>query len=323
MELRHIRYFLAVAEEGHFTRAAQRLGIGQPPLSQQIKDLEEEIGVMLFHRGPKGAELTAAGKVFQERVRPLPSEVRSAVEATRRAARGEIGTLRVGFTGSAAFNPRVPLAIRTYRRRYPDVELSLREANSNGLVEALRSGSLDAAFLRPEAIDRDGLRLHAMEEEPLIAALPSSRMAHEKPIHLRELASDPFVMTPRALGPTLFDVTIGACRKAGFEPIIGQSAPQVASVLALVAAELGVALVPVSMRDAAIKGVTYHDIKGEKPVTALALAVRSNERSPAVAAFVAEARFLEGGPDTSGRLRDHGAPAAPLPEHGSHHRRQE
>lgn len=303
VELRHIRYFLAVAEEGHFTRAAQRLGIGQPPLSQQIKDLEAEIGATLFHRGPKGAELTAAGRVFRDRVHAVPAEVQSATEAARRAARGEIGTLRVGFTGSAAFNPRVPLSIRTYRRRYPDVELSLREANSNGLVEALRAGSLDAAFLRPEAIERDGLRLHALEEEPLIAALASSRMAHEQPVRLGDLAADPFIMTPRALGPTLFDATINACRKAGFEPIIGQSAPQVASVLALVAAEFGVALVPASMRDAAIRGVTYHDIEGETPVTALALAIRSNERSPAVAAFVAEARFLGGRADASDRSR--------------------
>jgi DNA-binding transcriptional LysR family regulator len=294
VELRHIRYFLAVADEGHFTRAAQKLGIGQPPLSQQIKDLEEEIGAALFHRGPKGAELTTAGRVFQDRVRSVPAEVQGAVEAARRAARGETGTLRVGFTGSAAFNPRVPLAIRTYRRRYPDVELSLREANSNGLVEALRGGSLDVAFLRPEAIDRDGLKLYLLEEEPLIAALASTRMAHNRPIRLDELAADPFIMTPRALGPTLFDVTIDACRKAGFDPIIGQSAPQVASVLALVAAELGVALVPLSMRDAAIKGVTYHEIKGRKPVTALALAARNNERSPAVTAFAAEARFPDG-----------------------------
>lgn len=294
MELRHIRYFLAVAEERHFTRAAARLGIAQPPLSQQIKDLEREIGAPLFHRIPQGAELTAAGAVFLDRVRVVPQQVADAVAEARRAARGEVGSIRVGFTGSAAFNPRVPTAIRTFRRRFPDVELSLVEANSNGLVDALHGGALDVAFLRPEGIGREGLALQPVDEEPMIAALPSSRMPHDEPIALAALASDPFVMTPRLLGPTLYDTTIGACRDAGFEPIIGQSAPQVASVLALVAAELGVALVPASMRDTPLKGVTYHDLTDTRAAASLALATRRGERSPVVAVFAEAAREREG-----------------------------
>lgn len=291
VELRHIRYFLAVAEERHFTRAAQRLGIGQPPLSHQIKDLEREVGTPLFHRIPQGAELTEAGRAFEERVRQIPEIVADAVGAAQRAATGETGRIRVGFTGSAAFNPRVPQAIRIYRRRFPDVELSLAEHNSNGLVEGLKNGTLDAAFLRPDAVDKQGLRLFHLADEPLIAALASARMPHADPIRLEQLAQDSFILTPRALGPTLFDATLEACRQAGFEPVLGQSAPQVASVLALVAAELGVALVPESMRDASFKGVTYHDLEGDPPKVALALAVRSDERAATVAAFTAEARF--------------------------------
>lgn len=291
MELRHIRYFLAVAEERHFTRAAQRLGIGQPPLSHQIKDLEAEVGTPLFHRIPQGAELTDAGRAFEERVRQIPAIVADAVGAARRAAAGETGSIRVGFTGSAAFNPRVPQAIRIYRRRFPDVELSLAEHNSIGLVEGLKNGSLDVAFLRPDAIDKRDLRLFHLADEPLIAALASARMPHGEPLALAQLAGDPFILTPRALGPTLFDATLDGCRRAGFEPLLGQSAPQVASVLALVAAELGVALVPESMRDASFKGVTYHDLEGDSPKVSLALATRADERSAAVAAFVAEARF--------------------------------
>lgn len=291
VELRHIRYFLAVAEERHFTRAAQRLGIGQPPLSHQIKDLEAEVGTPLFHRIPQGAELTDAGRAFEERVRQIPEIVADAVGAARRAAAGETGSIRVGFTGSAAFNPRVPQAIRIYRRRFPDVELSLAEHNSIGLVEGLKNGSLDVAFLRPDAVDKRDLRLFHLADEPLIAALASARMPHGEPIALSQLAHDPFILTPRALGPTLFDATLEGCRRAGFEPVLGQSAPQVASVLALVAAELGVALVPESMRDASFKGVTYHDIEGDSPEVSLALATRADERSPTVAAFVAEARF--------------------------------
>ncbi|WP_436804601.1 LysR family transcriptional regulator [Sphingomonas sp. DT-51] len=294
MELRHIRYFLAIAEERHFTRAAQRLGIAQPPLSQQIKDLEREIGAALFHRVPHGAELTAAGATFRERVQAVPRLVADAVAEARRAARGEIGSIRVGFTGSAAFNHRVPAAIRAFRRAYPSVELALMEAHSNALVAWLREGTIDLAFLRPEAIARDGLTLHPIATEPMIAALASSRMPHAAPIRLAELAHDPFVMTPRALGPTLYDATVAACREAGFEPISGQSAPQVASVLALVAAELGVALVPASMRDTPLKGVTYHDLLDSTASAALALATRRDERAPAVAAFVAEARRAVG-----------------------------
>lgn len=290
MELRHIRYFLAVAEERHFTRAARALGIAQPPLSQQIKDLEREIGAPLFHRIPQGAELTAAGAVFHERIAAVPQQVADAVAAARRAARGEIGALRVGFTGSAAFNPRVPGAIRAFRRRFPDVELSLSEANSNALVETLHAGTLDVAFLRPEGIAHDGLTLVGIEEERMIAALASARMPHDDPLALHQLAADPFVMTPRPLGPTLYDATIAACRRAGFDPIIGQSAPQVASVLALVAAELGVALVPASMRDMPMKGVTYHDLLDGGVTAALALAFRRDHRSPVVAAFAAETR---------------------------------
>lgn len=291
VELRHIRYFLAVAEERHFTRAAQRLGIGQPPLSHQIKDLEAEVGTPLFHRIPQGAELTDAGQAFEERVRQIPDIVADAVAAARRAAAGETGSIRIGFTGSAAFNPRVPQAIRIYRRRFPDVELSLAEHNSIGLVEGLRNGSLDVAFLRPDAVDKRDLKLFHLADEPLIAALASARMPHGEPIALSQLAHDPFILTPRALGPTLFDATLEGCRRAGFEPVLGQSAPQVASVLALVAAELGVALVPESMRDASFKGVTYHDLEGDSPEVSLALATRAAERSPTVAAFVSEARF--------------------------------
>lgn len=293
MELRHIRYFLAVAEEAHFTRAAARLGIGQPPLSQQIKDLEGEIGVQLFRRVPHGAELTDAGHAFLAGVRDMPGEAVAAVRAAQRAARGETGSIRVGFTGSAAFNPRVPAAIRRFRRLYPEVTLSLREADSNGLVRALRDGSLDAAVLRPDAIAHDGLAIHPLEEEAMIAAVPSAHPAAgpADAIALAALCDAPFILTPRALGPSLFDIAVGACRAAGFEPVLGQSAPQIASVLALVAAELGVTLVPASMRQAAIAGIRYLDLTDVRPVATLALAHRRGDPSAALAHFTAQARF--------------------------------
>ena len=229
MELRHIRYFLAVAEEGNFTRAARRLGIGQPPLSQQIRDLEAEIGARLFHRIPQGAELTEAGEAFRIRVRDLPHLAEAAIHAAQRAGRGETGALRVGFTGSAAFNPIVPSVIRSYRRRYPDVDLSLREGNSIDLVAALRDDMLDAAFLRPDAVDLAGIAVHDLDDEPLVAALPAAHpAASQAALPLASLAGEAFVLTPRDLGPTLFDAAVAACRDAGFEPVLGQSAPQIA-----------------------------------------------------------------------------------------------
>ena len=140
MELRHIRYFLAVAEEGHFTRAAAKIGIGQPPLSQQIKDLEVELGVTLFKRLPTGAQLTEAGRAFQAAVRNMPDQARAAAVQAQKAARGESGSLRLGFTGSAVLNRAVQASVRAYRRRYPDVELSLSETNSTHLAAEVAQG---------------------------------------------------------------------------------------------------------------------------------------------------------------------------------------
>src|SRR5580698_1013933 len=162
MELRHIRYFLAVAEERNFTRAAARVGIGQPPLSQQIKDLESEVGAALFHRIPQGAELTDAGRAFLEHVRAIPPQAERAVHAARRAARGEIGSLRVVYTVSAPFNPIVTGAIRSFKRAYPDVDLTLEESNTAHLIAGLRENLLDAAFLRSEDLGSDDLQLHPL-----------------------------------------------------------------------------------------------------------------------------------------------------------------
>ena len=177
LELRHIRYFLAVAEERHFTRAAAKVGIGQPPLSQQIKDLEGEVGAALFHRLAHGAELTDAGKAFLAGVKEMPSIAERATMAARRAARGETGSLRVGFTASATFNVVVPSTIRVFRRAYPDIDLTLEEANTAPLITRLREGTLDAAFLRPAAAGTGELQVRRLSEEPMVVALPERHHA--------------------------------------------------------------------------------------------------------------------------------------------------
>jgi DNA-binding transcriptional LysR family regulator len=290
MELRHIRYFLAVAEERHFTRAATRVGIGQPPLSQQIKDLEAEVGTPLFHRVPHGAELTPAGEAFLQCVKEMPTLAERAMKAAQRAARGETGSLRVGFTASAAFNTVVPSAIRAFRRAYADVELLLEEANTTRLVAGLQDGSLDVAFLRPGAAGSEAFQLRLLSEEAMMVVLPSRHpVAAQQEVELATLKEDPFLLFPRAVGPTLYDSIISACRAAGFEPIIGHFTLQIASVVNLVAAELGVSIVPASMSQLQVSGVTYRPIAGQAATARLALGYRRGETSPVVRNFIARA----------------------------------
>ncbi|MBI1682098.1 LysR family transcriptional regulator [Caulobacter hibisci] len=286
MELRHIRYFLAVAEERNFTRAAARVGIGQPPLSQQIKDLETELGVQLFRRLPGGAELTEAGKAFHAAVRTLPDQAGAAAVLAQRAARGETGVLRLGFTGSASLHPVVSSAVRAYRRLYPEVELSLTESNSTHLSDHLADGALDAAFLRPGSVSLEGLAVHDLVDEPMIAVLPAGHpAAASDPVDLSLLRGEPLIMTPRELGPTVHDAALEAFRASGVEPVLGQPAPQMASVIVLVAAELGVSIVPASMRQLAVEGVAYREIAGQTPVARLSLA-SAKTPSPALRNFI-------------------------------------
>jgi DNA-binding transcriptional LysR family regulator len=290
VELRHIRYFLAVAEERHFTRAAAKVGIGQPPLSQQIKDLEGEVGAALFHRLAHGAELTEAGKAFLAGVKEMPLIAARATMAARRAARGETGSLRVGFTASATFNVVVPSTIRAFRRAYPDIDLTLEEANTAPLITRLREGTLDAAYLRPGAPGTDELQVRRLSEEPMVVALPKRHHAAAfEQIDLALLKDDPFLLFPRETAPTLYDTVVDACRKAGFEPIIGQFVPHMASIVNLVAAELGVSIVPASMMQVRVTGIAYRQIAGQSPTTQLALAYRRGETSPVLRNFIARA----------------------------------
>ncbi len=281
MELRHLRYFLAVAEEGNFTRAAARLGIGQPPLSQQIRDLETEIGAMLFHRVPHGAELTAAGAAFLPEAKASLAAAEKARLAAQSANRGETGRLSLGFTASSAFNPIVSTTIRRFQARWPDVLLSLTEMNTLGLVQKLERGELDATFMRPGLDDPDGIRLKRLPDEPMVVALPASHaLARQKTLPLASLAKEPFILFPRLVGLSLYDDVVRACREAGFELTVAQEAPQISSVVNLVAADLGVSIVPASISQIKLAGVAYRPIQGPPAVARLALAVLRSQRSP-------------------------------------------
>lgn len=273
MELRHLRYFLAVAEEANFTRAAARVGIGQPPLSQQIQALEKELGTPLFVRTPQGARLTDAGEAFLVDVRRVLVDVDRAADTARRAARGESGRLRLGFTASAAFNPVVPSLIRDFRRAWPAVELALEETNTAGLLTALAEGRLDAAFIRYSVATPKELRLLRFPDEPMKIAVPAAHpLAGRTSAPLSALAGDPFILFPRSFGTSLYDEILHACRQAGFSLLISQEAPQMSSIVNLVAAELGVSVVPASTMQVQLPGVRYLDIEGSAPMARLALA---------------------------------------------------
>ncbi|WP_246797373.1 LysR family transcriptional regulator [Burkholderia perseverans] len=288
MELRHLRYFLAIAEASNVTRAAERLGIGQPPLSQQIRNLERELGVELFRRTAHGVVLTSAGEAFRvEAARTLDDAAR-AMRAARQAGSGETGSLRLGFTASAVFNPVVPALIQRFKAAWPAVEVTLEEANTPSLVRRLLDEQLDAVFVRPGVEAFDGIRLRAFADEPMKLVVPAvHRFAKRRRVALDALADEAFVLVPGPSGATLYAEILDACRRAGFTPRLAQEAPQISSVINLVAAGFGVSIVPAAFEQVRVQGVRYLDIDGVPAVARLALATRDREREAVVANLIA------------------------------------
>ncbi|MBO0739214.1 MAG: LysR family transcriptional regulator [Alphaproteobacteria bacterium] len=291
MELRHLRYFVAVAEELHFRRAAERLGIAQPALSQQIQQLENEIEVLLFHRLTRGVELTDAGKALLDDARAILARIEQAKAKAQQVARGDQGMIRIGFTGAASFNPLVPAIIQDYRTRFPGIAVTLVENPSSHLVDAVREGRVDAAFVRSPDAETTDLVAYPMLEEEMLIALPSGHvLAAENAPVLESLAREPFILFPRASSPGLYDAIVSACQRAGFTPNIVQLAPEVSSAVNLIAAGHGVSIVPASMQQMHPPGVAYRPIRGDAPRAPLSLAHRSNESSAAVRNLVGLAR---------------------------------
>jgi len=291
MDLRHLRYFVAVAEEGHITRAAERLGIQQPPLSQQIRALETELDVLLFRRKPRGVELTDAGNAFLVDARRILADVDDALTKVRRTARGEQGRLAVGFTSSAPFHPFIPTVLRTFRDRYPLVSVVLEESGTADLVSALTSERLDAAFIRSPAPTAEGIAVHELLQERMLVAVPADHplgaAPNSPPIALADLAGEPFVLYRRASGPGLYDAIVGACHKAGFIPRIEQEAPRIVATLNLVASGFGVTIVPESLCTMRLEGIAYRSIAAaDAPVAPIGLACRRTDHSAAARRFV-------------------------------------
>lgn len=277
MELRHLRYFVAVAEDLSVTRAASRLNIAQPALSHQIKSLEEEVGTLLLHRLSRGVALTGPGVLFAEDARAILAAVEAAKTRARRAAAGELGLMRIGFTGSASFNPFVTGAIRDYRAAFPDVEIELAEEPTAVLLAGLKAGRLDVAFLRPLPGEVDGLWSRHLFDEPMVAAVPASHpVAAHDTVRLADLAGEAFIFYPRRNGRALYDAIMSACEAAGFTPRIAQDAPQLTSVVNLVATGIAIAVVPASMSRMATGEVRYVRILDPAPSAPMVL-VRSGQ----------------------------------------------
>jgi DNA-binding transcriptional LysR family regulator len=287
MELRHLRYFLALADELSFTRAAARVGIAQPPFSKQVQQLEEEIGAQLVVRSPRMVRLTEAGVEFAARARQLEDQLKHAVEATRRTAVGLVGRLRVGFTESGFFNPALSRCFLEYRRRYPEVELTLEEQKSTTLIEMLRRNELDAAFVRPPyPVDGRVVSIPLLREELIIAAPQDHSLARRHSATVAELRDETFVFYHRRVRPGLTDMVISACKAAGFEPKSGQEAPQLTSTLKLVSAGAGIAVVPASLANFRLDGVAFLRIEDGDLFAEIGLAVGSENQARTVGNFV-------------------------------------
>jgi DNA-binding transcriptional LysR family regulator len=289
VELRQLRYFVAVAEELHFRRAAARLHISQPPLSQQISQLEDELGCRLLNRTRRSVELTPAGETFLRDARAMLGELEAAVATARRVDAGQAGLLRVSFVGSALLSI-VPGIIQRFRRGRPEVEIELRERSTLAQLRALSVGVVDVGLVRPPIEPDETLHTEVVMRERTVAAIPAGHpLARLARVPLKRLAAEPLVLFPREQAPGFHDLLTGRLAATGTSPHVVQYAPEMLTIIGLVAAGIGVSPVPASVARLGLEGVTYRPLVGA-PATELVAVTRANETSPLIEAFVADAR---------------------------------
>lgn len=285
MELRQLRYFQILAEELHFGRAAKRLRMTQPPLTQQIQHLEQEMGVLLFKRTKRHVELTKAGKVFLEDITQSLTQLDQAVENARLAQQGENGKLQVGFVGSATYDI-LPSLIREFQNRYPNVELRLEELSTPDQIEALYLNKLDIGFIRPPA-QNDAICVEVVDETPCILAIPKQHpLTKLESIPVSMLKDQPFVFVSRNVWPGLYDDIVSLCEKAGFTPKIKQFAREYQTVIGLVAAGIGMAVVPASLQSLSVRDVEYREFAEVQLTVKMAIAYQENNLSPEAQNFI-------------------------------------
>jgi DNA-binding transcriptional LysR family regulator len=289
MELRQLRYFVAVAEELHFRRAAARLHISQPPLSQQIRQLETEIGCTLLARTRRRVELTPAGEAFLHDARVVLGDLEGAVATAQRIGSGQTGRLRVNFVGSALLSI-VPGAVQRFRTARPNVEIQIRERPTVEQVRAVIAGTVDVGLVRPPFDERDELRAEVVLRERTVAALPTGhRLTELRRIPLRRLASEPLVLFPRSQAPGFHDLLISSLAATGTTPRVVQYAPEMTTIVGLVAAGMGFSLVPASVSRLGLDGVSYRPVSGA-PHSELIAITRADDNSPLVRTFVERAK---------------------------------
>lgn len=286
VHIRVLKTFIAAAREGHFGRAAERVHLSQPALSRQIGSLEDEVGVELFERAGRGVELTRAGADFLVFAERCVREYESGVAAARRTATGFGGTLKVGFVSPAIYANVVPVLISRFREEAPDVEVTLHELSSRPQAEALETGDLDVAFLHPPVPGID-LELHTLFRQRFVAALPAKHpLAGESTIAASQLAQEPFIIFPRHRGPGLYDRIITACQTSGFSPRVVQEATRMQTIVSLVAAGIGVAIVPHSITKMGQSGVAYCELSDVREEGTLAAAWLPANINPVLGLFL-------------------------------------
>lgn len=285
MELRHLRYFVTVAEELHFGRAAQRLQMTQQPLSKQILDLEAELGVQLFHRTKRQVRLTEAGRAFLEEAYQLLAKAERAVQVARLAAQGQHGRLVLGFCSIATYSI-LPKVLKAFRERSPNVELDLHEMTTSEQVRALQERQIHLGFVIPPIHD-ETLTLKLILQEPFVVVLPKNHpLATQLEVPLLALANDPFVLVSRDLEPGYYDRCISLFKQAGFAPRVLQQVSEKHTILSLVAAGIGVSLFSASVRNLHREGIVYTTLTASKREVELSLVWRRDESLPILRVFL-------------------------------------
>ncbi|MBF0875421.1 LysR family transcriptional regulator [Gluconobacter cerevisiae] len=297
IELRHLHAVIAIAEERNLTRAAERLGIQQPPLTRLLKGLEQELGVQLFERHAKGMRLTSAGRSMLKGAYDVIARMDETIEDVRRIVRGETGELSIGFTNSALCHPSLPDMLGQFRETWPDVGLTLTEGNSSQLLEGLREDAVDVAFVRTSIPDVSDVVVELIVEEPMVVAVPRThRLAKDAPasgLKLTELENEDFILYQSQYNNGLYKTIVDACLGAGFTPRIHQKGPQLLAALNLVAGGLGISLVPQSMQQHHAGQVAYIPLSSRTALTApLYLVFRSVRMTGAKLYFIHQARRI-------------------------------
>lgn len=288
MELRHLRYFLTVAETLHFTRAAERLNIGQPPLSQQIQSLERELGVTLFNRTRRSVQLTEAGERLVVRAREILGITGQLGDELGRIAQGETGELRIGFTTTGLFVDELSAPLKQYRQRYPQVRLRLNEMYTDQQIAALKNNEIDIGYVRFSAKKTlSGVTMHLLRCDRLCAVLPDDHpLAHERSLPISALKDASFISYPAGAGAAVPESVRVMCAKAGFTPDVVQEAAEPLTHIGLVAAGIGIAILPQPIDRLKPEGVSFVPLSDEDAGLCMALILRENEASPRVSNFI-------------------------------------